>query len=107
MEQTPRARRRVHRACGGLLQTREGDRPREVCGAGRRWVRGSGGGLAGHGALLVLVGAAALLGAFGLPPADSRALRWHVLLWDPWFLGWGVLLAVGAVAHRRRARGRG
>jgi hypothetical protein len=27
--------------------------------------------------------------------ADHRALRWHAYLWDPWFLLWGLLLAIG------------
>jgi hypothetical protein len=37
---------------------------------------------------LVAVGAVALTGVLG-EPADPTALRWHVLLWDPWFLLWG------------------
>lgn len=36
--------------------------------------------------------------------ADHRALRWHAFLWDPWFLAWGVLLAVALKATRGRAR---
>lgn len=37
--------------------------------------------------------------------ADHRALRWHAFLWDPWFLAWGLLLAIGLArsADRRRA----
>jgi hypothetical protein len=27
-------------------------------------------------------------------PVDRRALSWHVLLWDLWFLLWGLALAV-------------
>ena len=26
--------------------------------------------------------------------ADTRALRWHTYLWDPWFLVWGLLLLI-------------
>jgi hypothetical protein len=33
---------------------------------------------------------------------DRRALRWHVLVWDMWFLVWGVALALAVVAVRRR-----
>ena len=54
-----------------------------------------------YGGLLVLVGGAALLGLLGSPPADPTALRWHVLVWDLWFLLWGVLLAA-AVRLRRQ-----
>jgi hypothetical protein len=35
---------------------------------------------------------------------DERSLRWHVFLWDAWFLAWGVLLAIALVCLRRRAR---
>ncbi|MFZ0088917.1 MAG: DUF3995 domain-containing protein [Solirubrobacteraceae bacterium] len=28
------------------------------------------------------------------PTADHRALAWHAYLWDPWFLIWGLLIAV-------------
>lgn len=38
--------------------------------------------------------------------ADHRALAWHAYLWDPWFLGWGLLIAGALVRARapRRAR---
>jgi len=55
-----------------------------------------------YGGLLVVVGAAALAGLFG-ELADPVALRWHVLVWDLWFLLWGVLLLL-AVVRRRRLR---
>jgi hypothetical protein len=64
----------------------------------------AGVGLALYGGALVAVGALALTGALG-EPADPRALRWHVLLWDPWFLVWGVLLVL-AVRRRRSVGGR-
>jgi len=54
-----------------------------------------------YGGLLVLVGAAVLLGVLGSPPADARALRWHVLVWDLWFLLWGALLAAAALQRRQ------
>lgn len=53
-----------------------------------------------YGGLLVVVGALALLGLFGPPPANATALRWHVLVWDLWFLLWGLLL--GTAAWQRR-----
>nr|WP_239522736.1 DUF3995 domain-containing protein [Geodermatophilus sabuli] len=56
-----------------------------------------------YGGLLVVVGAAALAGAFG-SPAHPTALRWHVAVWDPWFLFWGLLLATAAVTRSRQRR---
>ncbi len=56
-----------------------------------------------YGGVLTLVGAVALLGAFG-PPTDVTALYWHVLLWDPWFLLWGVLLTIAALRRFRLNR---
>jgi hypothetical protein len=57
-----------------------------------------------YGGVLVAVGALALTGVLG-EPADPTALRWHVLLWDPWFLLWGLLLVVAAISRRRLSRG--
>jgi len=34
---------------------------------------------------------------------DERSLRWHVFLWDLWFVVWGVLIAVAVVRRRRRS----
>jgi hypothetical protein len=34
---------------------------------------------------------------------DRTALRWHVGVWDLWFLVWGILLALAAAGYRRRA----
>jgi Protein of unknown function (DUF3995) len=59
--------------------------------------------LALYGAAQVVLGGLALTGLLG-EPADPRALRWHVLLWDPWFLVWGLLLLL-AVRRRRRPVG--
>ncbi|RBY85308.1 DUF3995 domain-containing protein [Blastococcus sp. TF02A-26] len=67
-----------------------------------RVATGAGALLALYGGVLVVVGAVALTGAVG-EPADPRALRWHVLLWDPWFLLWGLFLTTAAVVHRRGA----
>jgi hypothetical protein len=58
------------------------------------------------GAANVLIGGLALAGA--VSPADGideRALRWHVFVWDLWFLLWGASLAI-ALSGFRRATGR-
>ena len=50
--------------------------------------------LTGYGGLLVAVGAMVLTGLISpAGPVDRTALRWHVLLWDLWFLVWGCCLA--------------
>jgi hypothetical protein len=36
---------------------------------------------------------------------DRTALRWHVEVWDLWFLLWGILLAAAAIGYRRRVTG--
>jgi Protein of unknown function (DUF3995) len=49
----------------------------------------------------VVLGGAVLTGLLDLGPvADERALRWHVLLWDAWFLLWGVALLIACRAQR-------
>jgi hypothetical protein len=67
-------------------------------------------GSAGASVLLVVYGGLnVLLGAFVLSgvihPAgsvDRTALRWHVGVWDLWFLVWGILLALATVGYWRR-----
>lgn len=54
-----------------------------------------------YGGLLVVVGALALAGVFGPPTTDTTALRWHVAVWDLWFLLWGLLLGIAALERRR------
>jgi hypothetical protein len=50
----------------------------------------------------VLVGALVLAGLVTPSSApDERALRWHVFVWNLWFLVWGLALAA-AVARLRR-----
>jgi len=56
----------------------------------------------------VVVGALVLGGA--ITPSghvDRHALRWHVFLWDLWFLVWGVALALAVLAARRERAPRG
>jgi hypothetical protein len=50
----------------------------------------------------VVVGALVLGGAItASADADRRALRWHVFVWDLWFLLWGLALAAAIAAARR------
>ena len=54
------------------------------------------------GGINVVVGALVLGGA--VSPSgdiDRYALRWHVFLWDLWFLVWGVALALAVAAIRQ------
>ena len=56
-----------------------------------------------YGGLTVLLGALVLSGV--IHPAgsvDRTALRWHVGVWDLWFLVWGILLALATVSYWRR-----
>src|SRR3954465_4066226 len=62
--------------------------------------------LCAWGGANVAVGSLALGGA--ITPAgdvDRHAPRWHVLLWDLWFLLWGVALAVAVTAARSHGSG--
>jgi Protein of unknown function (DUF3995) len=53
--------------------------------------------LVGYGGLYVVGGALALGGVVEVAGAEDRgALWWHVLVWDLWFLVWGVLLGMAA-----------
>jgi hypothetical protein len=60
--------------------------------------------LCAWGGANVAVGALVLGGA--ITPAgdvDRHALRWHVFLWDLWFLVWGVALALATRSARSRS----
>jgi Protein of unknown function (DUF3995) len=64
--------------------------------------------LTAYGGLLVVVGALVLIGLVSPSgPVDRTALRWHVLLWDLWFLVWGLLLGVAAWHYGRESGSRG
>jgi hypothetical protein len=55
---------------------------------------------------LVLTAVRLLIQAAVIHPsahADTRALAWHAFLWDPWFLIWGISVAL-AVRPRPTAR---
>ena len=56
-----------------------------------------------YGGVNVLFGGLVLLGV--IHPAggvDRTALRWHVGVWDLWFLVWGILLALAVAGYWRR-----
>jgi hypothetical protein len=60
-----------------------------------------------YGAVNVAAGALVLSGV--IHPAgrvDRTALRWHVGVWDLWFLVWGILLAVATASYWRRTGNR-
>ena len=68
----------------------------------------AGGLLTLWGAANVLLGGAVLAGLFDLGPvADEHALRWHVFVWDAWFLLWGIALLVAVAGSRRPPGQRG
>jgi hypothetical protein len=73
----------------------------------RRWllIISAGGSalLVTYGGLNVLAGALVLSGTIHpTGGADRTALRWHVAVWDLWFLVWGILLALATVGWWRR-----
>ena len=73
----------------------------------RRWLLACATGasvlLVGYGGLNVLVGALVLAGVIHPGGSvDRTALRWHVGVWDLWFLVWGILLALATVSYWRR-----
>jgi hypothetical protein len=60
------------------------------------------------GALPVLAALGALVLSGVIHPAgsvDRTALRWHVGVWDLWFLVWGILLALATLSYRRTVTG--
>jgi len=59
--------------------------------------------LVGYGGVYVLLEALVLSGVIHPEGSmDRTALRWHVALWDLWFLVWGILLALATVGYWRR-----
>lgn len=54
-----------------------------------------------YGAANVSVGALVLSDIIHRPAADTYALKWHVFLWDAYFVVWGGMLLLVAYAARR------
>ena len=86
-----------------LLATR-GRLPRARLWRGLGWVGATV--LVLYGAANVVVGSLALLGVVQGPAdaASRTALTGHVLLWDPLFLVWGLLLGAGLALTRQPSR---
>ena len=64
--------------------------------------------LACYGAIQVTAGSLVLSRAVRpASPVDWTALGWHALVWDMWFLIWGILMATAATAWWRQGRRRG
>ncbi len=58
-----------------------------------------------YGLVLTTVGLLVESGAIHASAhADRRALAWHAYLWDPWFLVWGLLVAVTLAIARPAVR---
>ena len=89
----------VAAALAAALVLRTGRRVR-VLGRLAGWL------LTGWGGANVLLGGLVLTGVLDLGPvADARALRWHVLVWDLWFLLWGIALLAACRSAARAQRG--
>ena len=59
-----------------------------------------------YGGVLTVIGLLVQGGVIGSgADADQRALAWHAYLWDPWFLGWGLLILVVLVTTRPAVSG--
>lgn len=59
--------------------------------------------LTAYGLLLTATGVLVQSGVIhSSASADHRALAWHAYLWDPWFLVWGVLVALALMRSRQR-----
>jgi len=59
--------------------------------------------LISYGLVLTAVGLLVQSGLLAAAPdADRRALAWHAFLWDPWFLVWGLLVALALQLTRER-----
>jgi uncharacterized protein DUF3995 len=59
-----------------------------------------------YGALGLIVDGLRLVGVFAVPPSALMSLRWHVFVWDPWWIIGGVLFVlVARSAHGRELGG--
>ncbi|MFE6775151.1 DUF3995 domain-containing protein [Streptomyces sp. NPDC057702] len=61
--------------------------------------------LVAYGGLLTSTQALAEAGVFDASGrSDGQAFHWHLYLWDPWFLGWGLLLGAATYGAGRPVR---
>lgn len=61
-----------------------------------------------YGGLQIIMGSLAEFGIVHLaPPVDWAGLRWHLGLWDMWFLVMGLLLGAAAWHYTRKDAARG
>ncbi len=59
--------------------------------------------LALYGGVLVVSATLVVIGVVRpTVPVDWTALRWHLALWDSWFLVWGILLGLAARHYARQ-----
>jgi Protein of unknown function (DUF3995) len=65
---------------------------------------GPGAGMFLYGALGLVLDGLRLLGVLAVPPPAWTSLRWHVFLWDPWWIAGGVLFILTAGLYQRRER---
>lgn len=89
-----------------LVRPWGGNFPRWVL-LGAAWAVGVG--MAAYGALqLAVTGTVTVLKVTGLlsipGPVDWTGIRWHLMLWDPWWLLGGILFIVAAWSYQRGAR---
>ncbi len=68
------------------------------------WVGGVG--MTAYGAIPLFVNGLMVAGILSVPePVDWIAIRWHLFLWDPWWLVGGVLFITAARSSRGASMG--
>ncbi|WP_253862748.1 DUF3995 domain-containing protein [Prauserella halophila] len=61
--------------------------------------------LLGYGGVTVGTELLVATGVLDAPAAiDWYAFYWHLALWDPWFVLWGILLGIAVVHYQRATR---
>ncbi len=67
------------------------------------WAGGVG--LIAYGAIPLVVNGLMVAGVLHVPgPVDWTVMRWHVFLWDPWWLLGGLLFVAAAWSYQHQAR---
>lgn len=64
---------------------------------------GLGAAMVAYGALGMVVDGLRVAGVIGVPESAATAVRWHLLLWDPWWLLGGILFVAAARDYGRRS----